>query len=515
MLAASTAGGVRLYSMRTRSWSDPLPAPAGERAVDIAERKGTWIARSEANRLVQLGARPSVLIGGGEQMPRRQPTDVLQAGSDIYLSWPGTIQRYDVRSRQVAASWTFDAAEPARLAGVVGSEPLSVAGGVARVGVREIARGVHGMFTSGPNLWLTREDRGRRYLEARPLASLAPQACARRASTPSCLFRTPSAGVDAGVLHDARRLSNGLVAVTTDAGLKLHSRDRHSWYGVAGLLPNTGRGTLATIGSALIVWDLSAGALAKADGSDSRETLQIVRSPVTLPDSCSTAPARVDRAPDASRHALSRSTSAPGQAYVVRDDGSVDRVDETATRPMIVRESQGPPETDVVRTWHFPDVAASVLWVATRRSLWQYDLEHHSWFEIALEYPALRLRSGPATTRRTEEASIDLDSGSGEIAVFVTAGLRGISRNGRERAGPPIEDRAGPIERAEAGRRSSRAVAGVPRSAPSRSFGTCRTACSRSCRRRTAVPRPRTRIARSHGIADDGGLRSGARARCS
>ena len=115
-------------------------------------------------------------------MPRRQPSDALQAGSEIYLSWPGTIQRYDLRSRQVAASWTFDAAEPARLAGVVGSEPLSVAGGVARVGSREIARGVHGMFTSGSNLWLTREERGRRYLEARPLASLAPQSATHAAA---------------------------------------------------------------------------------------------------------------------------------------------------------------------------------------------------------------------------------------------------------------------------------------------------------------------------------------------
>src|SRR4029079_10300928 len=68
-LAASTVDGVRLYSMRTRSWSDPLPAPAGERPVELAERKGAWIARSEANRLVSIGARPSALIGGGEPMP--------------------------------------------------------------------------------------------------------------------------------------------------------------------------------------------------------------------------------------------------------------------------------------------------------------------------------------------------------------------------------------------------------------------------------------------------------------
>src|SRR5262249_29202557 len=154
--------------------------------------------------------RPSVLIGGGEQMPRRQPGDVLQAGSEIYLSWPGTIQRYDVRSRRVTGTWAFDSAEPARLAGVIGSEPLSAAGGVARAGARELARGVRGMFTSGSSVWLTREDDGRRYLEGRPLASLEPQS-ASRTSTPSCLFVTPGAGVDAGVLHDARRLSNGVV----------------------------------------------------------------------------------------------------------------------------------------------------------------------------------------------------------------------------------------------------------------------------------------------------------------
>ena len=513
VLAASTAGGVRLYSMRTRSWSDPLPAPAGERAVEIAERKGTWIARSEANRLVLLGAVPSILIGGGQPMPRRQPTDVLQAGSDIYLSWPGTIQRYDRRSRQVAASWTFSAAEPARLAGVIGSEPLSVAGGVARAGVREIARGVRDMFTSGPNVWLTREDRGRRYLEARPLASLAPQA-ATRASTPSCLFRTPSAGVDAGVLHDARRLSNGLVAVTTDAGLKLHSRDRHSWYGVAGLLPNTGRDTLATIGSALIVWDLSAGALAKADGSDSRGTLQIVRSPVTLPDTCSTAPARVDRAPDRITARAVAIDERAGTAYVVRDEGSVDRVDETVTRPMIVRESQGPPETDVVRTWYFPDAAASVLWVATRRSLWQYDLEHHSWFEIALEYPALRLRSGwrqPEEPKRRPSISIrgrvrSLSSSRQAPRHFAERSRK--SRAANRRSGSP----------ARAGRGRPAIVARSHRcsgSAPSRSFAMCRMAGSRSCRVRTAVLRSHTRIARSRGIADGAGLRSDARARCS
>jgi hypothetical protein len=408
ILGAATVGGVRLYSMRTRAWSDPLPAPAGERAVDLAERQGTWIARSASNRLLLVGDRPSTVIGGGEQMPHRAPSDVLQKGAEIYLSWPGTIQRYDPRSRHVAASWIFAAAGPPRLAGVFDAAPLSVAGGIARIGEREIARGVQGMFTSGSNLWLTRAERGQRYLEVRPLASLAHRPAAQ-GFAPSCVFRTPSAGVDAGGLHDARRLSNGLVAVTTDAGLRVHSRERHSWYGVAGLLPRSGSGTLATIGSTLIV----------QDRHETRGTLQIVRSAVTLSDSCSGAPARVDAAPEVVAARAVAIDERAARAYVLKDDGSMHRVEEAATVPMMARESQGPPETDVVRAWHFPDVAPSTLWIATAHSLWQYDLEHHNWFEIALAYPV--------AARQTKEVAIDLDSGSGEIAVFVTA-VSGVFR---------------------------------------------------------------------------------------
>jgi hypothetical protein len=349
------------------------------------------------------------------------------------LSWPGTIQRYDSRSRQVAATWRFDAAEPARLAGVVGSEPMSLAGGVARAGVREIARGIRDMFTSGSHVWLTREDRGQRYLEARPVAALTTQS-STPATMPSCLFRTSGAGVDAGVPHDARRLPNGLVAVTTDAGLKLHSRDHHSWYDVAGLLPDTGRDTLATIGSALIVWD-------------SAETLQVVRAPVTPPDSCSTAPVRVDAAERINARAVAIDERA-GTAYVVRDEGGVDRVDDTTTRSMLGSESQGPPEAEIVRSWHFPDTAASVLWVGTRRSLWQYDLGSHYWLEWKLQFPS--------TTPGTGQVSLDLDAIAGQIAVFVTAGsetFRGTvaSEPGRQ---PKIELVRSTSQRAESDRRA-------------------------------------------------------------
>jgi len=421
VLAASTPEGVRLYSMETRSWSDPVAAPASERAIDIAERKGAWIARSEANRLLSIGAGHSILIGSAEQMPLRPPSDVLQMGPEIYLSWPGTIQRYDVRSRKVSASWAIDSADVPKLAGVAGSAPLSLAGGVARVGSREIARGVHGIFMRGLNLWLTREERGRRYLETRPLAS-APQSAPT--VTPSCVFRSSTAGVDAGSLHDARLLSNGVVAVTTDAGLKLHSRERHSWYDAANLLPKTGRGTLAAIGSTLLMWDLPAGALAKADDRDSRGTLQIIRSGITLPDSCSTAPARVDTAPDVIAARGVAIDERGKHAYVLKNDGSVDLVGEKATVPMIARESQGPPETDLVRAWHFPDVAPSMLWVATRRGLWEYDLGRHAWLQIAFEYPSPNTFSN----RAHEDVAIDLDSGSGEVLVLVRTAASEVYR---------------------------------------------------------------------------------------
>jgi hypothetical protein len=318
-LAASIGGTVRLYSMSSRSWSDPLAAPAGERAVEITERQDVWFARSEANRLVTLGTSPSTVIGGGEGMPRQQPNDALQAGSDLYLSWPGTIQRYDLRSRQVTGTWRFDGRTTARLAGVVGSEPLSVAAGVARVGAREIERGVHGMFTTSSHVWLTREDRGRRYLEARALAPLGPRTTTRSA-TPSCLFR--SAAPDATALHDARRLTDGLVAATTNAGLMVYSGERRSWYGVEGLRPGTGRGTLASIGSTLLVWDAAA----------ERGLLQIVRPGIRVPDSCSTARARVDRPEVITARAVAIDERT-NTAYVLREDGSVDRIDETGTVP--------------------------------------------------------------------------------------------------------------------------------------------------------------------------------------
>ncbi|HET9370721.1 MAG TPA: hypothetical protein VFO19_10760 [Vicinamibacterales bacterium] len=434
VLGAATSGGVRLYSMRTRSWSDRLPAPAGERVVEIAARAGAWLGRSDATRLVTVGANPSILIGGGDPMPRRPPTDALQTGLDIYLSWPGTIQRYDWRSRQVAATWRFDAAEPVRLAGVVESVPLSVAGGVARAGEREIARGVTDLFATGSHVWLTREDAGGRYLEARPLESLRPDS-ATPASTPSCLFRTPGAGAGTADLRDARRLSDGVVAVTTNAGLKLHSRDRHSWYGVNGLLPGTGRDTLAAVGSALLVWDPSAG---NADSGASSGTLQIVRAPAAIPDSCSTAAARVDATERITARAVAMDERG-GAAYVVKSDGSVHRADETATRTMIGGESQGPPETEIVRSWHFPDTAPSVLWVATERSLWQYDLERHQWLERTLEFPS--------AVRRSERVSIDLESSAGQIALFATIGadtFRGTVANGPGRQPSIALGRSGP-----------------------------------------------------------------------
>jgi hypothetical protein len=178
LLGAATDEDVRVYSMRTRSWSDPLSAPADERAVEIAERNGTWFARSQANRLVTIGVRPSVLIGGGAEMPRRQPTDALQAGADIYLAWPGTIQRYDARARRVTATWKFDAGGPVRLTGVVGSQPLSVAGGLARLGAQEIASAAYAGLMSGSEVWPAREKRRRHYLDASRLASLAPQTVA-------------------------------------------------------------------------------------------------------------------------------------------------------------------------------------------------------------------------------------------------------------------------------------------------------------------------------------------------
>ena len=171
------------------------------------------------------------------------------------------------------------------------------------------------------------------------------------------------------------------------------------------------------------------------------------------------------------------------------------------------RESQGPPEADVVRAWHFPDIATSALWVATRA-----------------QSMAVPPRSSQVVRDRARVSNDSPDEPKRCRSISILDRVRSLSSSRqvpRHFAGPSGKSRAG-MRRSRSPDRAGRgrpAIVARSRqssaSARSRSFGTCRTGCSRSCKRRTVVTRPRTRTARSHGIADDGGSRSGERARCS
>jgi hypothetical protein len=389
-LAVATASGVRVYSGQSRSWTEPVMVlPPGEHAVELARMGGGWVARSSGHRLVSGGAKTAVLIGGDAgAVPAGPLTDVLVRGNDVYLAWAGGIARYDTRARHVASYWPIDPVRPVRVDEIVRGEPVSLAGDIARIGSREIARGVHRLFVNEANLWLTREDRGRRYLEVLPVASIsrptippgppgAPVPLSPRPA-PACLFRNPTAGADVTELRDARALPGGLVAVTTNAGLKLYSGQRRSWYG---LEPDSrraaGRGRIYALGATVLVAD-AAGALT---------SLQIIRSGVGLPDSCAAGPARFEQPPDVLDVRSVAVDERRRRAIVLRPDGAVDEISERGISSLLSAPGDGPREAEMVRAWHFPDVAPSVLWVATSRHLWQYDLMLHAWFrlDVALE----------------------------------------------------------------------------------------------------------------------------------
>jgi hypothetical protein len=83
-LAVSTTRGVRLYSGRTRAWGNYLNGPSGEHPVEIAHRSGVWYARSESDRLITLGTKPSIPVGGyAYPLPDSRLDDVRSAGSDV------------------------------------------------------------------------------------------------------------------------------------------------------------------------------------------------------------------------------------------------------------------------------------------------------------------------------------------------------------------------------------------------------------------------------------------------
>jgi hypothetical protein len=370
-LAVSTTKGVRLYSGRARAWGNYLDGPPGERPVEVAHRSGTWYARSDADRLITLGSTPSTLVGGyAYAMPDGRPDDVLSSGSDVYLAWGSAIQRYDTRSRGIASMWRIEGGQRVRLKAVVNGEPLSLQGEVARLGSREIARDVHNLFLDGDRLWLTRQEQGKRYLQLQPIATFAPHPTLS-AATPECLFRNPTAGPDVTELRDARRLPNGVIAVTTNAGLRFYSPLRRSWY--SSNVPATfGRGDLYALGSVLVL----------ADSAEHSTTLHVFRSTIDLPASCSSEPVRLRAPADVLQVRALAVDETAKRAIAIRSDGAVDELTENHTKRLLDSPTSGPPVTEIIRSWHFPDVMPSALWFTTGTHVWGYDITRRKWSRV-------------------------------------------------------------------------------------------------------------------------------------
>jgi hypothetical protein len=410
-LAVSTTHGVRLYSGRTRAWGPYLNGPAGERPVEVAHRSGIWYARSDADRLITLGTNPSTVVGGyAFPLPEGRPTDAMASGSDVYLGWDGAIQRYDTRTRSIPSMWQIERGHRVRLKGIVRGEPLSLQNGVARIGSREVARGVHNFFFDRGHVWLTKEEHGSRYLEVLPIVAFGPHAppppppaangspSRQTAVAQECLFRNPTAGPGVTELHDARKLPNGLVAATTNAGLRFYSGQRRSWYG-ANVAGDGGRGAVHALGSALLL----------SDPADRPTSLQVFRSKMDLPASCASGPVRLQTPPNVVQIRSLAVDERAKRAIAVRANGAVVELTETETKPMLDAPTNGPPAAAIIRSWHFPDVTPGMVWLTTSTHLWHYDLSRKNWSRVDVVLDGI----GPLTAGTT----IDLQPLATSIAV--------------------------------------------------------------------------------------------------
>jgi hypothetical protein len=410
-LAVSTTHGVRLYSGRTRAWGPYLNGPSGERPVEVAYRSGLWYARSDADRLITLGTNPSTVVGGyAFQMPDGRPIDAIASGSDVYLGWDGAIQRYDTRGRTIASMWLIERGHRVRLKGVVGGEPLSLQNGVARIGSREITRGVHNFFFDRGHVWLTKQDGGSRYLEVLPIVAFGPHAPPQpspaaagstgrqMAVNQECLFRNPTAGPGVTELHDARKLPDGLVAATTNAGLRFYSGERRSWYG-ASLAGDVGRGEVHALGSTLLL----------SDPADRPTTLQVLRSKIAVPASCASGPARFQTPANAVQIRAVAVDERAKRAIAVRADGAVDELTENETKRILEAPTSGPPPAAIIRSWHFPDVTPGTVWLTTATHVWHYALARKKWSRVDVVLDG----AGPLTAG----TAIDLQPLATSIAV--------------------------------------------------------------------------------------------------
>jgi hypothetical protein len=135
------------------------------------------------------------------------------------------VEVYDPEKRAVTVQYNLGTGAPVKIV-LVGAKPLALSSGKAFWGDEIIdlnAGNVEGLSSDGSRIWTVRKSGETHYLKSYELQNPTD-------GQSQCFFRTPAApGV--GQIFDARKLIDGVIALSTNKGIWFYNPSVRSWVG--------------------------------------------------------------------------------------------------------------------------------------------------------------------------------------------------------------------------------------------------------------------------------------------
>lgn len=365
-LYLATDKGLWRYDGQTRDWDTAVGLPANAQPREVVEFAGQILARTDKGALVLAGNSPSALIPSDAlQNDNSALSDVMRAGDSLYLAGQGRVDLYDMHERRVTGRWILEnTTEAVRLQGIVNGLPLSQVQDRAYLGENLLdgnAGAVINLSIDANTIWTVREAEGTRYLKGYRYSGTSIQDM-------FCFYRAPFTNANVQELTDARRLSNGVVATLTNAGLWFYHPSAHSWYPVPPEFADAG-GRLHQLGKYLV--------LIQPHANESRLTF-IAEDSISTPSSCERGAVRFS----AERvTALAASVDElNGRVGWLTKEGAVLEWQGGKTTLVLPPVTRGPAAHELRRVFaHLSD-----LYFATSDAVWKYEPAIRQWTRFEL-----------------------------------------------------------------------------------------------------------------------------------
>lgn len=373
-LAMTTTSGVTVYDGATRAFS--VPATFEDRVEELAARDNHLLMRTSKGRLLsstnpRQPQQKAVRIGKGVDFPfeQNQISDGYQDGPIIFLAGNGRVARYDTQERGVTRVWDTGGSGPVTLVGNIGEIPLAHANGQGMLGDLKLPENdgfIHSMGFDDTYVWTLREKDGVRYLKGHRIDAPKDNSVAR------CFYRNPSPGRDVSRIDDARTLTDGTVAVATNAGLRFYNPRQHSWFkGPRNLMRQGGRVYLLP-GHLVLQEDLPTGT----------KVSLVPFEKITAPNPCSDDPYVLEAE---TFEAVQLAVNEPkGEAAWLSADGSVTRWKEGKTQILLAEAGAAPRSQDLRRALNAS--SNNTLLFSTKEDTWSYDVQQRAWSRHQLSF---------------------------------------------------------------------------------------------------------------------------------